>query len=102
MTKKPETLAELDIAIIAAARALMEKSDDLQSAMEGVTDQFEPEVAGMSAAASVLCKLLEQYDEAHGVGAGIAKEYDDYFTRMEQANRVPLPMAEWMAAKDGE
>lgn len=30
----------------------------------------------------------------------LAGEYDTYFTAMEQANRLPLSMAEWMAAKD--
>ena len=39
---------------------LIEKSDDLIAAIEGVTDQFEPEVAELSAAASAAEKALSR------------------------------------------
>lgn len=44
--------------LFAALRALIEKADDLMAAIEGATDQFEPEVSALSTASSAAEKAL--------------------------------------------
>jgi hypothetical protein len=46
-------------AMLAALQALIERADNLISAIDGATDQFEPEVAGLSAAASAAEKVID-------------------------------------------
>jgi hypothetical protein len=42
-----------------ALQALIERADDLISAIDGATGQFEPEVAGLSAATSAAEKVID-------------------------------------------
>lgn len=55
--------------LLKAAKTLIEKADGVISAVEGVTDQFEPEVAALSRATSDAEKVLKHITEAqHGKG----------------------------------
>jgi hypothetical protein len=47
---EPTLLRDHAAELLRAVEALTEKVDDLEAAMAGVTDQFEDEVAGLSAA----------------------------------------------------
>ena len=46
--------------LIDALEALIARSDDLHSAIEGVTDQFEPEVAALSAATTAAEAIIKK------------------------------------------
>jgi hypothetical protein len=46
-------------AMRAALQALIERADDLISAIDGATGQFEPEVAALSAATSAAEKVID-------------------------------------------
>jgi hypothetical protein len=47
-------------AMLAALQTLIERADGVISAIDGATDQFEPEVAGLSAAASAAEKVIDR------------------------------------------
>jgi hypothetical protein len=53
--------------LLRATKTLMEKADDIISAIDGTTGQFEPEVAALSTATSAAEKVLNEIKEAkHG------------------------------------
>jgi len=55
--------------LLQATKTLIEKSDGIISAIDGATDQFEPEVAALSKATSDAEKVLKSIMEAeHGKG----------------------------------
>ena len=47
-------------AMLGVLQALIERADDLISAIDGATGQFEPEVAGLSAATSAAEKVIDR------------------------------------------
>jgi hypothetical protein len=47
-------------AMVAALQTLIDRADAVISAIDGATDQFEPEVAGLSAAASLAEKVINR------------------------------------------
>ena len=55
--------------LLQATKTLIEKSDGIISAIDGATDQFEPEVAALTKATSDAEKVLKSIMEAqHGKG----------------------------------
>jgi len=53
--------------LMETTKTLMEKADDIISAIDGTTGQFEPEVAALSTATSAAEKALNEMKEAkHG------------------------------------
>jgi hypothetical protein len=45
--------------MLTVIQTMIERADDLISAIDGATGQFEPEVAGLSAAASAAEKVID-------------------------------------------
>jgi hypothetical protein len=55
--------------LLKATKTVIEKSDGVISAIDGATDQFEPEVAALTKATSDAEKILNKITEAqHGKG----------------------------------
>jgi hypothetical protein len=90
---QPTLLGNKAVALLKAVGTLIEKADDLEAAIAGVTDQFEDEVAALSAAVTAVETTMTPSTLPTRTGSECQKTVEQHLAALDAATDYFLALA---------